>query len=52
MAELVFQDLTPCQAGIGMASVLGYSLCKPGKKLEMLEDFSDRNAAMDPERNR
>lgn len=35
-----------------MASVLGYSLWKPGKKLEMPEDFSDGNAGMDPERNK
>lgn len=35
-----------------MASVLGYSLWKPGKKLGMLEGFSDGTAGMDPERNK
>lgn len=44
--------LLPIRAEIGMASVLGYLLWKPGKTLEMLEDFSDGTAGMDHERNK
>lgn len=47
-----FRILLPIRAQIGTASVLGYSLWKPGQKLEMLEDFSDGTAGMDPERNK